>query len=121
MENAESRQTEIPNFTTFCRNTERGLRDRIMSKKAAPNIVGQLMKCALEPRVAAIKMEIDKTRIKGESARITRRRYQPSQRNSVNSQYQQKATCPLYTDNLPQSDRESKPPDARVLFASFKI
>jgi hypothetical protein len=120
MENAASKQTEIANFTTFCRNVESGLRNRIMSKKAAPNIVGQLRKRGLEPRVAAIKVEIDKTRIKGESAAITRRRYQPSQRNSVNSQYQQKATCPLYAGNLPQSDSESKP-QTRVLFANFKI
>jgi hypothetical protein len=98
MENPASKHTEIPNFTAFFRNaedSERSPRRRTVNKKAAPTIVGQLRKYALEPRVAAIKMEIDRTRINGKSSLVTWPRYQPSQRTNLNRQYQQKTTCTL--------------------------
>jgi hypothetical protein len=46
---------------------------------------------------------------------MPRPRYQPSQRASLKRQYQQNATCNLYTDNLLQSERQSKPHVSRPL------
>jgi hypothetical protein len=118
MENPASKHTEIPSFTAFFRNPEasdRSPRRRTKNKKAAPNIVGQLRKCALEPRVAAAKIAIDETRSRGRNTLMPRPIYQPSQRASQKRQYQQNATCNLYTDNLLQSERQSKPQVSRPL------
>jgi hypothetical protein len=118
MENPASKHREIPSFTAFFRNAEdsdRSPRRRTKNKKAAPNITGQLRKCALEPRVTAVKIGIDKTRSRGNSILMPRPRYQPSQRASLKRQYQQNATCNLYTDNLLQSERQSKPQVSRPL------
>src|ERR1700722_904032 len=113
MENAASKHTEIPSFTNFFRNAEDSEsrpRRRSKNKKAAPNIVGQLRKCALEPRVAAIQKEIDKTRTNGKSTLMPRPKCQPSQRASQKRQYQQDATCSLDADNLPQPERQVQAP-----------
>jgi hypothetical protein len=109
MENAASKHTAIPSFTNLFRNAENSEsspRRRTKNKKAAPNSVGQLRECALEPRVAAIKKEIDKTRTKGKSTLMPRPNCQPSQRASQKRQYQQDATCNLDADNLPQPERQ---------------